>query len=102
MGAEYGVLPYYLAIAAIPLVQLFFPTLIVWLEVVVLYSGLALGALVGLVSDLVAITQGNRPSMLVDADDSFFLLLLGGYILAVTIGLFLSFPKGVRDDGNVA
>ena len=102
MGAEYGALPFYLAGAAAPLVQLVFPTLFVWVAVTTLYFGLASGVLVGLASDLVAISRGNPPSILVDANDSFFFLLLGGYILAVTIGLFLSFPRSKQGNENVA
>ncbi len=92
MGAEYGVLPFYLAIAAVFLYQVFYPTLIVWFSVTLVYCVMVVAYVGQLIADLFSLLRGTRPSLFTDPDDSLFFGLLLAYMFALTMGLLFSRP----------
>ncbi len=101
VGLEYGAFVFYLIPALICIMQFFRPTRTVWLVLFVLYLAGTVAYVVALIKDLVRITGGGQPSILVDSDDSVVFVLLIICLLAVCYGFYRVRPmfrgKSVSD-----
>lgn len=87
-GWEYGAFWGYFVLAIVCISQFFRPMKPVWLFLFVVYSAGSVIYLGLLLSDVGRILAGARPTVLVDADDSFVFGLLVVFLIGVSYGLF--------------
>lgn len=98
VGIAYGAFFLYAPIAALCIVQIFYPTLFGWAAVTVI-AWAAFGSYAYLaLTDLVQILGGERPSVFLNESDAFWFLVLIGILGCVAVGLSLKRPKRAAQD----
>ena len=97
-GWEYGAFFLYITPAVICLIQYFYPTVIGWLFFFSIFCVGTAAYLWLLLTDVVKLFAGKRPSALLDCDDSIVFILLVILLSAISYGLFKIRPKKVTRD----
>ena len=92
MGFQYGAFFVYFGLGIICLLQVFYPTLIGWAFILLLFLAGASLYLIQVVKDIIKIILGERPDIFVDLDDSLFFGIVISLILVVAFVLIKSKP----------
>jgi hypothetical protein len=98
MGAEHGALFMYGPLAAICLFQVFYPTLLVWGFVLLLYAGGSILYLFVLGADALRLIHHQQPQVFLNPYDSTFFLLLLAVLITLTVVLIRKRPVVGRQD----
>jgi hypothetical protein len=92
MGAEHGALMLYAPLAAICLIQFFFPTVLGWGFVLLLYGAGSIVYIYTLGKDALKVVRSQQPEVFLNAYDSTFFLILVAVLVALTIVLVRNRP----------
>jgi hypothetical protein len=92
MGLQYGAFFVYFGLGIICLWQVFYPTLIGWAFILLVFMGGASLYLIETVKDIIKIVSGERPNIFVDFDDSMFFGIVILLILVVAVVLIKAKP----------
>jgi hypothetical protein len=92
MGAEHGALLPYATLAGVCLLQFFYPTLLVWGFLLVLYAVGSVVYVYTLAADALRVMRNQKPEVLLNPYDTAFFLALVGVLVALTIILARNKP----------
>ncbi len=101
IGLDYGAFFLYAIPAIILIFQFLYPTLVGWLFFLLIFTAGAITYTVLLISDIIKLAQGIRPSALVDIDDSIVFIFLIILLWGLTYGAFKMKPKTIVNVPNV-
>jgi hypothetical protein len=93
VGIAYGAFFLYAPIAAMCIIQMFYPTFFGWAVVALIAWGAFASYAYLAVLDLVRLLGGDQPSLFLNSSDTFGFLILLGILGAVAAGLTFKRPK---------
>jgi hypothetical protein len=90
---EYGLTWFYSILAVICLLQFIVPTPVGWGAVFVLFAVATTAMLFAVARDIVRLVVGGSPTVLLDLDDSCYVILFTVVLLGITTWLFRTRPR---------
>jgi hypothetical protein len=91
-GWSYGIVWFYFVLAAVCLLQWFRPTLPGWIGIFAVYTIVSLGLAFLILSDVVRLSNGDRPTILVDQSDTIAFSLIFLAALGILFTLWVRRP----------